>query len=336
MKTMLFVRRMMLSQEIKTNNAIEGINDDLSIIDEVIKTRDANSKRIINLFHGYQYILTHENINKQSLKELYSLLSEGLLDEYSVNNMGEFYRLKPVYILKGGRLDTEPFHGINENEIEYHMSLLFEYINKIDTKTEIDNFIKSQILHFYFVYIHPYFDVNGRTSRTLSMWYLLKNKCYPYIIFNRAIAFNQKGYDENIIKGRNTGDITLFLKYMLVSVEKELEKEYLIHNISEKSKYNLTKEDLQIIEYFLNLNGNLTTKDLVNIYNYYNTKRNAKEIFNNKITPLIEKEIFKVNSYTKKNMYENQPNMFISLNDQLINVEESKVKNINLNKYIKH
>ena len=335
MKTMLFVRKMMMSQEIKTNNSIEGINDDLSIIDKVIKTRDINSKRIINLFHGYQYILTHEQINKQSLKELYSLLSEGLLDEYSISHMGDYYREMPVYILKGDRLDKEPFQGVKYNEIEEYMNYFFDYINKIDNNTEIDSFIKSQIMHFYFVYIHPYFDVNGRTSRTLSMWYLLNNKCYPYIIFNRAIAFNQKGYDENIVKGRNTGDITLFLKYMLVSVEKELEKEYLIHNINNNSKYQLTKEDLQMIEYFLNLNGNLTIKDLVSMYNFYNPKRNIKKITQDKIIPLIEKEIFKIVRYSKKNIYENQPNMFISLNEELITVDDNKVKNLHLYRYIK-
>lgn len=334
MKSKLFVRRMMMSQEIKTNNSIEGINDDLSIIDEVIKTRDINSKRIINLFHGYQYIITHDNINKKSLKELYGLLSEGLLDEYNIKNMGEYYREKPVYILKGDRLDTEPYQGMNYQDIDNYMNVLFEYINKLDNNTEIDNFIKSQIIHFYFVYIHPYFDVNGRTGRTLSMWYLLNNKSYPYIIFNRAIAFNQKGYEENIVKGRNTGDITLFLKYMLVTVERELEKEYLIHNINNSTKYHLSKEDLQMIEYFLNLNGNLTIKDLATIYNFYNTKKNIKEVVQDKIMPLIEKEIFKVNRYTKKNIYNNQPNMFINLNDTLINVNEEKIKNLNLNKYI--
>lgn len=50
--------------------------------------------------------------------------------------------------------------------------------------------------------------------------------------------------------------------------------------------------------------------------------------------PLIEKEIFIANRYTKKNIYDNQPNMFINLNDTLINVNEQKIKNLNLNKYI--
>ena len=334
MQTMMFVRKMMMSQEIKANNAIEGINDDLSMIDEVIKTRDISSRRIINLYHGYQYILTHENINKYTLRDLYRLLSDGLLDEYSINNMGDFYRQRPVYILKGDRLDIEPYQGINQNDLDYYMNILFNFINKDNSDMQIDNFIKSQIMHFYFVYIHPYFDVNGRSSRTLAMWYLLNNKCYPYIIFNRAIAFNQKGYEENIVKSRNTGDMTLFLKYMLVCVERELEKEYLIHNICQNCNNHLTGENMQMIEYFLNLNGNLTVKDLVNIYNFYNNKMSTKYVFLEKIMPLIDCGVFNVNGYTKKIIYDDQFNMFLSLNDELISVADSKVKNLNLGKYI--
>ena len=335
MKTMMFARKMMMSQEIKANNSIEGINDDLSIIDEVIKTRDQNSRRIINLYHGYQYIMTHEQISKQSLKELYNLLSEGLLDDYSLSNMGDYYREKPVYILKGSRLDKEPYQGINYDEIDSYMNQLLNYIHNDSNNNQINDFVKSQIIHFYFVYIHPYFDVNGRTSRTLAMWYLLNQKCYPYVIFNRAIAFNQKGYEDSIVIARNTGDITLFLKYMLSTVEKEIEKEYLINNIQSNTSYHLTKEDLQMIEYFLNLKGNLTSKDLVDVYNFYNSKKKINEIFISKIKPLIEKEILLVDGYTKKNMYEGQPNMFLSLNSDLIDVNPNKVKNLNLSKYLK-
>lgn len=336
MKTLSFAKQVMMSQEIKANNAIEGINNDLSMIDEVIKTRDNTSKRIINLYQGYQYILEHKDINKESLKELYSILSDGLLESYDLSNMGEYYRNKPVYILKGNHLDLEPYKGMDENKLDYYMDLFFEYINNIDKKNcEIDHFIKSQIMHFYFVYIHPYFDVNGRTSRTLSMWYLLNNESYPYIIFNRAIAFAKREYERNIIKVRDSGDMTLFLKYMLVSVEKELEKEYLINSIKNESKYELTKEELQMIEYFISINGHLTAKDLATTYNHYNERKKIKNILNDKIIPLIEKEIFIFDGYTKHNISSDSKNMNLRLNGELINVDESKVKNLNLSKYIK-
>ena len=334
MNTMRFAKKMMTSQEIRSNNLIEGINDDLSVIEQVIKTRDKSSKRIINLYHGYQYILTHSQINKQTLKELYAILSDGLLDPYSKSNMGEYYRERPVYILKNARIDTEPDEGVDYHKIDYYMSMFFEYASTISTNNSIDNFIKSQIMHLYFVYIHPYFDVNGRTSRTVAMWYLLNREAYPYIIFNRAIAFNQKDYDTNIGTATHTGDLTLFLKYMLEVVEKELECEYLINSIYNSSKNPLTKEELQIIEYFLILKGNLTVKDLIDVYNEYNNKKSIKNIVN-KILLLIEKDIFKVTKYTKKNLYDKQPNMFIKLNEELINVKENKVKNLKLSKYLK-
>lgn len=341
MRTLKFARSMMISQEIKSNNVIEGIKDDLSIIDKVITQRkddlsQTERQRIINLYHGYQYILTHKNINKDSLKELYQLLSENILDPRDRIRMGEYYRTAPVYIIKGNRLDVEPFMGIDENKIEYYMSQLFNFINnEILEETEIDKFIKSQIMHFYFVYIHPYFDVNGRTSRTVAMWYLLNNKNYPYIIFNRAIAFNQKDYEPNIIKGRAYGDITLFIKYMLESVEKELEKEYIIHAIDEKTDEYLSKYDLQMLEYLLTMNGNITIKDLITIYNRYNSKEKISKIFEEKIKPLLNKKIMLPKRYTKKYITSTIQNMEIKLNPEVLELDKSKIKHLDIDKYIK-
>ena len=341
MRTLKFARSMMISQEIKSNNVIEGIKDDLSIIDKVITQRkddlsQTERQRIINLYHGYQYILTHKKINKDSLKELYQLLSENILDPRDKIRMGEYYRTAPVYIIKGNRLDVEPFMGIDENKIEYYMSQLFNFINnEILEETEIDKFIKSQIMHFYFVYIHPYFDVNGRTSRTVAMWYLLNNKNYPYIVFNRAIAFNQKDYEPNIIKGRAYGDITLFIKYMLESVEKELEKEYIIHAIDEKTDEYLSKYDLQMLEYLLTMNGNITIKDLITIYNRYNSKEKISKIFEEKIKPLLNKKIMLPKRYTKKYITSTIQNMEIKLNPEVLELDKSKIKHLDIDKYIK-
>lgn len=341
MKTLKFARSMMISQEIKSNNVIEGIKDDLSIIDKVITQRKENlsqteRQRIINLYHGYQYILTHKTINKDTLKELYQLLSENILEPRDRKRMGEYYRTAPVYIIKGSRLDVEPYIGIDENKIDYHMNQLFNFINdQALEETEIDKFIKSQIMHFYFVYIHPYFDVNGRTSRTVAMWYLLNNKNYPYIIFNRAIAFNKKNYEPNIIKGRNYGDITLFIKYMLTSVEQELEKEYLIHNIEKNTKEYLSKCDLQMLEYLLTMNGNITIKDLITIYNKYNEKDKIIKIMEEKIKPLLDKKIIIPKRNTKKLITPTIHNMEISLNPELIELDKTKIKHLDINKYIK-
>lgn len=338
---LLFAKKMMMSQEIKANNTIEGINNDLTIIDEVIDKRKvplstSERKRIINLYHGYQYILTHKDINKESLRELYSILSDGILEPYDYVNLGKYYRTKPVYILKGRSLSVEPFKGVDSDKIDYYMNQFFEYVNSDNNDTkDIDTFIKSQVMHFYFVYIHPYFDVNGRTSRTVSMWYLLNNKSYPYIIFNRAIAYSQKNYEPTIIKAREYGDVTLFLKYMIENVHKELEREYVITNISEHTEKGLTKQERQMLEYFLNINGNLNAKELVTIYNAYNEHRKTKDIVEEDIYPLIDKKVLLVKGYTKSHLYNDVPNMFLGINPNIVDVDKEKVKHLKLDRFIK-
>lgn len=333
-----FAKDMMMSQEIKSNNTIESINDDLSVIDEVIKKKTSISskerKRIINLYHGYQYILTHKTIDKKHLKELYDILSDGILDVYDKANMGLYYRNEQVYILKGNHFGEDAYMGMAAEKLNYYMDIFFEYVNKDNCNNEIESFIKSQIMHFYFVYLHPYFDVNGRTSRTVSMWYLLNKECYPYIIFNQSIAFAKKDYEKNIINGRVNGDVTLFLKYMILQVQKELEKEYVINSIKENSNKSLSKEDLQIIKYLLTMNGNITAKDLAVFYNNYNSRRKTSIIFKEKIEPLIEKNIILNKGYTNGYILKNEHNIKIGLNPVNIKIKEEKLKHLSLNKYI--
>lgn len=339
MRTLSFAKRAMMSQEIKANNAIEGINDDLSIIDEVIKNKssfsDREKKRIINLYHGYQYILTHKDINKETLRELYLLLSDEILNDYDKTSMGEYYRTKPVYILKGSRINNGYYEGVDSKQINEYMNYYIDYINSdFLTDNEINCFIKSQIMHFYFVHIHPYPDVNGRTSRTVAMWYLLNNKSYPYVIFNRAISFSQSMYEKNLIITRETDNITSFLKYMLKNTLLELEKEYVIENIKRNSEANLTKVDLQMIEYLLTTNSNLTAKDLAVTYDSYNEHRRVNTIIDERIMPLVEKNIFVRKNDTKSFIDGTRHNFNISLNKELLDIKKEKMKYLKIDRYL--
>lgn len=336
MQSLRFAKSTMLSDEIKTNNEIEGMNDNILEIHEVTHNKNSVSKekrrRIINLYRGYNYILSHDTINKDTLKELYLILSKELVDNIG---MGEYYRLEEEYILTRKTYEYDKYKGVNEHDLEEYMNYFFEYVNQEEENNDIDKFIKSQIMHFYFVYIHPYFDINGRTSRTVAMWYLLNNNCFPYIIFNRAISFNRKDYLSNILKVRTDGDITLFLKYMLENVLIELEKEYVIHSIKDKSKLDLSKEELLIIRYLITMKEHLTVKDLSTIYNHYNEKRSPSDIYLEKIKPLLDKNIFQEFGKTKRDVSPNLPNYMLRINPILLELEPLKVKHLHLNKFNK-
>ena len=336
MNTRDFSKKVMFNQEIKANNTVEGYNDSVSFIKKVIENASEEQNiekrnRIINLYNGYQYILKGQDITEENVLKLYKILSKDLLEEYDLSHMGEKYRKAPVYILKSGRLDDSMDEGIPYEKIEEYMDSYFEFIDtfKVDD-SQTEEFIKSQIMHFYFVYIHPFFDINGRSSRTIAMWYLLNKEVYPYIIFNRGINFDSN-YDRVIGTSKTRLDITEFLKYMLISVKKELEKEYIIHNLDSQSERQWHTIDYQALNYFLALNGEKTVLDYATTYNRLNTKKNIKTIFENMLLPMIEDETLKITRATKKNMFDDVPNLVLELNKDKVNeINLEKVKRLKL------
>ena len=330
--TKVFAKTVMFSHELKANNQIEGYGDDVSIIKKVIARvediQDKNKRqRILNLYHGYNYILKTKEINQETLKKLYSILSKDLLEERDLKRMGDFYRTAPVYILKHGRLDAEPYQGVLAQDIESYMDDYFKFLNTEIDGDITDEYIKSQILHYYFVYIHPYFDVNGRTSRTLSMWYLINKKSYPYIIFNRGISFKDSEYTKVIEDVRTFNDLSYFIDYMLSTVKVELEKEYVMQIEANLANDKLTGTDYQTLLYFLTMNGCKTVLDFVNMYNKFNDKKRAKEVYDTMIVPLLDKGVLEIKRATKKNMFDDSSNVVLSLRNKN-EIPKDKVKRL--------
>ena len=221
--------------------------------------------------------------------------------------------------------------GLPYVKVPEYMDLYFDFVNNFKiSNAQTDQFIKSQLMHFYFVYIHPFFDINGRSSRTIAMWYLLNNSVYPYIIFNRGINFDSN-YDDIIYNCKNSHDITRFLKYMLINVKKELEKEYIVHNLHEQTSRHWHSTDYEMLNYFLSLNGNKTVLDYANLYNRMNSKKRVKEFFETMVLPLIDDKTLTIERETKKIMFNNQPNLVLSLNkNKMEKINTEKVKRLTL------
>ena len=335
MNNLEFAKKMMYSHELKANNQVEGYLDEIDLIKDVIKSKFKNIKsaeaiqRILNLYYGYFYIIHNHEINEESLHELYKILSYGLLEEYDLKNMGKLYREAPVYIFQNGRMETVLQEGLNYNDIEKYITMYFDFIDNYSCDSDVDQYIKSQIMHFYFVFIHPYFDVNGRTSRTMSMWYLLEKKIYPYIIFNRGISFKGAKYDNRIKEAKLKRDLTYFLEMMLDTLKIELEKEHIMEEIKDNTTYKLNAQNYQSLLYFLTINGFKSLAGFQSIYNRYNDKKKIKEIYHEMIEPLIDMDILKVVRFTKKS-YGDINNMELELNPVKYTNDENYLKRIKL------
>ena len=340
MDTLSFAKKVLLFNEVQSNNSVEGYYDDIEKIKKSVNekkiyknSQEKDKLRIINLYEGYRYILDNKDITKETLKKLNSILSKGLLDDEDYKNMGEYYRKNPVYIYYSSDVTKRPDMGLDASLIEDKMDELLDFMNNYsfdDTKTM--SYLKSQILHFYFVYIHPYYDVNGRTARTTSMWYLLNNNVYPYVIFNRGIQINKNEYYKIIRETKKYSDISLFLKYMMNTVLAELEKEYIMQLIANSCSKKLETLDYQTLHYLLSIKGNITVSDFANMYNRYNNKKKVLKIEEEMILPLIEKDILIKTRETNGHLSSFKNNYELAFNFKYVDYDDNIIKNIHVKK----
>ena len=363
-----FSHDVLFSHEVQANNLIEGYKDDVELVNNVIYHRlqikdEERKNRILNLYRGYKYILEGKEINRETVRKLYSILSKDLLSEEDRANMGRYYRKNPVYIYLSGVLNNELENfsdmrsflayvrelygeatvkkysrmysmGVHPDKVNEYMSRLYDYMkteDSLSTGSKTDIFLKSQIMHFYFVYIHPYYDINGRTARTTSMWYLLNKEAYPFIIFNRGISLNKQEYYRIITDVKRYKNVSFFLNYMMENVRTELEKEHVMDMINSSVNGSLTSLDFQTLQYILSMKQTRTYLDFRSFYNSQNSESKPfEEIYENMLVPLLEKGVIIQGNKTHKSTPNGKENHFFEVNDKLYDKGSPKIKRLKL------
>ena len=222
-----------LTSELDGTLRIEGVNTTrrqmIDIYNGLKKELDSNDIIIRNMIKGIEYISNKPAFNKENLLKLYNILSQDSLTEETKLD-GEFYRLDKVYV--------GDHEGCPADKIDESMNDFFAFVNN-----EIDkrNFYLPFIAHFYVLYIHPYYDFNGRTARMVSLWISLLSDIHMLLptYISEAINDDKNNYYKAIDNSRfSNNDITYFLTYLIDLSNKY----YLVYK-----NLNAIKEDLAII-----------------------------------------------------------------------------------------
>ena len=222
-----------LTSELDGTLRIEGVNTTrrqmIDIYNGLKKELDSDDIIIRNMIKGIEYISNKPTFNKENLLKLYNILSQDSLTEETKLD-GEFYRLDKVYV--------GDHEGCPADKIDESMDAFFEFVN-----SEIDkrNFYLPFIAHFYVLYIHPYYDFNGRTARMVSLWISLLSDIHMLLptYISEAINDDKNNYYKAIDNSRfSNNDITYFLTYLIDLSNKY----YLVYK-----NLNAIKEDLAII-----------------------------------------------------------------------------------------
>lgn len=111
--------------------------------------------------------------------------------------------------------------------VEHLMEEFIEWLNSNQLLTEAHPIQIAAMAHYKFVYIHPFYDGNGRTARLLMNLILMKFG-YPPIIIKKQDRLDYYEY----LEMANQGDIKPFIRFIARCAEKTLQEYIRICNNS--------------------------------------------------------------------------------------------------------
>lgn len=236
---MHYYRKEMLIEEILSTNNIEGIRSTRKDLAEAEKEVSEHNKkpRFYYVLNKYKKLQEKEDIQLVSSADLRTVYDEFISAEVHKDNDldGVIFRKDGVNVLDSRGTGMPIHHGIdNEESIINHVNMLFSYMNDNNDSADL---IKIAVFQYFFGYIHPFYDGNGRVSRYLISNYLKNLDSLLSFKVSKVIFDNIQTYyslfdqtNQELNKGDMTPFVTGFLQLLLYGVE-EINDEL--------SKYNL-------------------------------------------------------------------------------------------------
>ena len=212
---------------LRRNNRIKSIHSSLAI--------EANSltiEQVKDVIDGKSVIGPQDEIQEvKNAYEAYKIMKE--VDPYSIKDLKKVQGIM-IYLIKD---DAGEFRKGNEGVFDENgncihvcpppeqvnglMKQLFDWMKA--NKKNINPLILSSVFHYEFVFIHPFSDGNGRTSRLwqnviLSNW----EEIFEYVPIESQIKKYQNDYYKTINNCNKSGNSTEFIEFMLKMIDETL------------------------------------------------------------------------------------------------------------------
>lgn len=204
-----------LVDEAFNSSVIEGAFSTKKRSKEMITNKETPTNKseqmISNNHEALVFVL--QNIDKPITEDIvlaiYKIVTKDTLD---IEDRVLKYRDDAVFIVDPNKAKLI-YEGPDYRTVQLLMDSLFDFIKRDD---ELHPISKSAIIHFYFVYVHPFFDGNGRTARCIAYMYLLQNgyDAFKFFSLSSLVKEERNKYYQAIKDVEdNKSDMTYFILF---------------------------------------------------------------------------------------------------------------------------
>lgn len=238
-----------LVHEIVSTNEIEDVKTTSQEVTDAISKIDSKKvTRLQSFAKMYFRIKDRKNLSikePKDIRKIYDFLLKGEIEEKKLPD-GQMFRDSFARIGN----DVKTVHMPKPHESDFLPDII-NWINFVNS--DVPFLIKAFIAHYYFEYIHPFNDGNGRTGRYIVCVYLgYKLDPLTAITFSSEINQNRKRYYDAFVdveNPKNFGEITFFVISMMKILIKgqkkllsDLEKKKDVLRFGENKIYRQYKE----------------------------------------------------------------------------------------------
>lgn len=312
-----FTRRCLIDEIVLSNN-IEGVHSTRKEIDDVLrdlKTQD-RQMRFKGLVNKYNLLISNEELKIDSSKDIRNIYDELVLPEVIETDPdnkpdGKIFRADSVSV-------TSPT-GKEIHKGVYPEDKIIKYMDKaidiLHDNSVLDIF-RISAFHYFFGYIHPFYDGNGRTSRFISSYLLSK---YLEPIIGYRISYTIQEYINQYYEAfkicnstQNKGDITPFM-YMFADVvrtsmlqlQEALSKRLNALDYYSKAVYYLPKGTNNKFSdiYFLLVQASLFSENGISIKELVENTSNSKTTISNRLNFIKENNLLEHKIVSREKYY---------------------------------
>lgn len=158
----------MLSSELHSTNLLEGVRSSKEEIvftaKEVLEPKEENKEnfRFFNVMISYKELQNGNLKRPKDIKDIRKIYDEITVDGVEEENLpdGKYFRSDVTYIYTSGLKETHRGITSASGTEEYIIFIMNKLLYFLNSDTKCNELVKNAIFHYYFGYIHPFYEKN--------------------------------------------------------------------------------------------------------------------------------------------------------------------------------